>query len=245
MKQTSFPALSAIALALAAGSAHAAITNGNFNGLDGWAVAGDAASIPTGGTHLVLTDAFSDGSDDVLTDGKNHNVSHSDPLPTGGGAGSLEDFVGLAGGAFDLDPTHVVQAAEGSAAMQTFTAAAGGSLSFRWNFGTTETDPSLADFAFVVIDGQVMTLADAIPTATGTDFPTETGWQSFSTALGAGSHTIAFGVVDIGSTADSSALAIGDVAFGASAVPESSTMAMFGAGLGLLGMLQRRRRTNA
>jgi hypothetical protein len=242
MKQTSFAALSALALALAAGSAHAApITNGNFVGLDGWATAGDAASVATGGTHLVLTNAFSDGSDDALTDGKNHNVSSVDPLPTGGGAGSLEDFAGLAGGAFDLDPTHVVQASEGSAAMQTFTATAAGTLSFQWNFGTTETDPALADFAFIVIDGKVVTLADTIPAAAGTDFATETGWRSFSQSLAAGTHTIAFGVVDIGSTADSSALSVGDVAFGVSAVPESSSLAMFGAGIGLLAALQRRR----
>ena len=243
MKQTSFAALSAIALALAAGSADAQIANGNFNGLDSWSTAGDAASVSTGGSHLVLTNAFSDGFDDLSTDGKNHNVSGNDPWPTGGGAGSLEEFVGVLGGAFDPDPANFVQAYEGSAALQTFTIAKGGNLSFQWNFSTTETsgDPTLADIGFVVIDGKVITLANTLATSaiSGGDYAAETGWESWSTMLGAGSHTIAFGVVDVGSTTDSSALSV--TGLGASAVPESSTLAMFGAGLGLLAALQRRR----
>jgi hypothetical protein len=240
MKPTIPAALLSLVLAIAAGSADAQIANGDFNGLSGWATAGDAASVLSmGGTHLVLTNAFSDGSDDVLTDGRNHNVSGNDPLPTGGGAGSLEDFVGLPGGTFDA--SAFVQAAEGSAALQTFAAAAGSSLSFQWNFGTTETDPALADLAFVVIDGRVITLADTIPTTAGSDFATETGWQSFSETLGAGSHTIAFGVVDIGSTADSSALSVSDVALNVSSVPESPALSMFGAGLVLLALARRRR----
>ena len=240
MKQQIIPAaLSAIALALAAGSADAQIANGDFNGLVGWSTAGDVASISTGGAHLVLTNAYSDGSDDTFTDGKNHNVSRNDPWPTGGGAGTLEGFVGVAGGSFDT--ATFVQAYEGSAALQTFTAVAGSSLSFQWNFGTTETDPTLADRAFVVIDGKVITLADTLPTAAGTDYALGTGWKSWSGALGAGSHTIAFGVVDVGSSGDSSALFVSDVTLGVSSVPESPTLAMFGAGLGLLALARRRR----
>jgi hypothetical protein len=241
MKQMIPAALSAIALALAAGSASAQVVNGNFNGLAGWATAGDAASVATGGTHLVLTTAFSDGSDDATTDGKTHNLSHSDPWATGGGAGTLEGFVGVAGGAFDPVPGSLPQAYEGSVAAQTFTAAANGSVSFQWNFGTTETDPSLADHAFVVIDGNVITLTDALPTTAGTDFGLETGWATWSEALGAGTHTIAFGVVDVGSSGDSSALSIGDVTLSVSSVPESPTLVMFGAGLGLLALARRRR----
>ena len=123
MKQISFAALSAVALALAASSANAAIANGNFAGLTGWSTAGDAASVATGGTHLVLTDAYADGSDD--TDGIDRNLSGQNPWATGGGAGSLEQFVSVAGGAFDPDPAGFVQAIEGSAALQTFTAAGG------------------------------------------------------------------------------------------------------------------------
>jgi len=239
MKPSISLALPAIALALAAGSAHAQVSNGNFSGLAGWASAGDAAAI---GSQLVLTNAFSDGADDASTDGKNHNVSGNDPLPAGGGAGSLEAFVGVAGGAFDPVPASFLQAYEGSAALQTFTLAAGGSLSFEWNFSTTETsgDPLLADAGFVVIDGQVSTLAntlDAAPVAGG-DYAAQTGWASWSTLLAAGTHTIAFGVVDVGSAGDSSALSIAGVSV--SSVPESSTLALFAAGLGLLGLSRRR-----
>ena len=242
MKQTSLAALSAIALALAAGSANAAITNGNFNGLAGWSTGGDAASVAAGGTHLVLTNAFSDGSDD--TDGVNRNVSGNDPLVADGTAGSLQQFLGVAGTA--LDPSEFVQAYEGSAAQQTFTLAQGGSLSFQWNFSTTGTsgDPTLADIGFVVIDGQVITLANTLDaTAAGSgQYAAQTGWESWSTLLGAGTHTIAFGVVDVGSYIDTSALSVGDVGVSVSSVPESSSLAMFGAGLGLLAALERRRR---
>ena len=240
MKQTLPAALSALVLALGAASADAQVVNGNFSGLAGWSTAGDATAVAK---QLVLTNAWSDGSDDATTDGKNHNVSGNDPWPTGGGAGSLEDFVGVADGAFDPDPASLVQAYEGSAALQAFTLARGGSLSFQWNFGTTETsgDPSLADVGFVVIDGTVTRLANALDTVTGLggDYAAQTGWQSWSTLLAAGSHTIAFGVVDVGSSGDSSALSVTGV--NVSSVPESSTLAMFGVGLGLLGLARRRR----
>ncbi len=246
MKQMIPAALSALALALAAGSVHAQVINGNFSGLAGWSTAGDAAAVSTGGNHLVLTNAWSDGLDDAGTDGLNHNVSGNDPLATGGGAGSLEDFVGVAGAAFDPDPATFLQAYEGSAALQTFTLAAGGTLSFQWNFGTTETsgDPSLADAGFVVIDGSVTRLASTLDTVAfgGGDYSAQTGWQSWSALLAAGTHTIAFGVVDVGSTTDSSALSVTGVSVASvSAVPESSTLALFGAGLGLLGLARRRR----
>ena len=243
MKQTFPHALSALALALAAGSANAQVANGNFGGLAGWSTAGDAAAVPAGGNHLVLTNAWSDGLDDAATDGQDHNLSGNDPLSAGGGAGGLEDFVGVAGGAFDPAPGSFPQAYEGSAASQAFTLAAGGTLSFQWNFGTTETsgDPALADMGFVVIDGQVTKLASALDTTAvpGGDYAAQTGWQSWSTLLSAGSHTIAFGVVDVGSAGDSSALSVTGVSV--SSVPESSTLAMFGAGLGVLGLARRRR----
>ena len=239
MKQTIPTALSALALALATGSANAQVVNGDFGGLAGWSTAGDAAAVPAGGNHLVLTNAWSDGLDDAA----NHNLSGNDPLPAGGGAGSLEDFVGVAGGALDPVPGSFPQAYEGSAALQAFTLATGGTLSFQWNFGTTETsgDPALADLGFVVIDGQLTKLASALDTTAipGGDYAAQTGWQSWSTLLSAGSHTIAFGVVDVGSAGDSSALSVTGVSV--SSVPESSTLAMLGAGLGLLGLARRRR----
>ena len=242
MKQTSFATLSAIVLALAAGAANAQIANGDFSGLGGWSTAGDAAPSPAGGSHLVLTNAYADGSDD--SDGVDRNLSHIDPWLAGGGDGSLEQFVGVAGGAFDPDEADFVQAVEGSAALQAFSAAAGSRLAFSWDLRTTQTDgdATLADVAFVVIDGKVITLANTLAAThalAGGDYAAETGWAGWSTTLaGAGSHTIAFGIVDVGSAADTSALSVTGVSL--SAVPESSTLALWGAGLGLLALRRRR-----
>ena len=239
MKQILSTGLSAIALALAAGSVHAQVTNGGFNGLAGWSTSGDAASI--GGNHLVLTNAL-DGGDDA--DGVNRNVSGNAPTPA---AGDLENFVGIAPGALDVDAANGVQAMEGSAALQTFTAAAGSRLTFQWNLATTETstDPSVADIAFIVIDGQLITLANTLAATSATgggDYATQTGWTDWSTTLASGgTHTIAFGIIDEGQWIDTSALSVSDVGV-ASSVPESSGLAMLAAGLGLLGVQARRRR---
>ena len=228
--------LSTLALALAAGSASAQIVNGNFNGLNGWSTTGDAAAV--GGNHLVLTNAY-DGSDDV--DGVNRNLSGNAPTV----AGPFENFVGIAPGSLDYDPANVQQAQEGSAAMQSFSAAAGSRLTFQWDLSTTETstDPSVADLAFVVIDGQMITLANTLAaTAPGSgDYATQTGWMNYSaTFANGGTHTIAFGIVDEGQLTDTSALSVTGVNI--SAVPESSGFAMLAAGLGLLGLQARRRR---
>lgn len=238
MKQLLSTGLSAIALALA-GSAHAQVTNGSFNGLSGWSTTGDAASI--GGNHLVLTNAL-DGGDDA--DGVNRNVSGNAPTLAGG---DLEAFVGVPQNSLDIDTASGLQALEGSAATQSFTAAAGSHLTFQWNLATTETsaDPSVADVAFVVIDGQLITLADTLSATTATgggDYATQTGWMNWGTTFASGgTHTIAFGIVDEGQWIDTSALSVTGVSV-VSSVPESSGFAMLAAGLGLLGVQARRRR---
>ena len=238
MKQILSTGLSAVALALAASSAHAQVANGNFNGLAGWSTTGDAASV--GGNHLVLTNAL-DGGDDA--DGADRNLSGNAPALAGG---DLEAFVGIPAGALDYDTANGVQALEGSAALQSFTAAAGSRLSFQWNLSTTETstDPSVADLAFVVIDGQLITLANTLAATSATGggaYATQTGWMDYvATFANGGTHTIAFGIVDEGQYVDTSALSVTGV--GISAVPESSGLAMMAAGLGLLGLARRRRK---
>ena len=79
-------ALTAVALALAAGSAGAQVVNGDFhNGLAGWQSAGDVAANQGGSGQLVLTNASSTYQDDAdanLPAGA-RNVSGNDPLAVG------------------------------------------------------------------------------------------------------------------------------------------------------------------
>jgi len=247
MKQTIPAALSALALALAAGPAAAQVGNGNFNGLTGWSTGGDAAAI---GGHLVLTNASASQQDDAdagLPAGA-RNVSGNEPLVAGGGPGSLEEFLGVAPGAVDPDPASFVAAYEGSAASQSFFAAAGSQLTFQWDLSTLDArrDAGLADVAFVVIDGQVITLGNTLAATSaiaGGDYASHTGWTNFSTTFASGgTHTISFGVADVGDYVDTSSLAIGDVGVAIPAVPETSPLALMAAGLGLLGLQVRRRR---
>ena len=242
-------ALSALVLALVAGSADAQVVNGSFNGLSGWTTGGDAASI--GGNHLVLTTASSSQPDDFnagLPAGA-RNVSGADPLtagyPIAPDAVVFEDFFGVPLGSFDPDPADGIVAVEGSGASQSFTAAAGSHLTFQWALGTLDQrDPTQADYAFVVIDGQVIKLGDAFAASTANanaDYAAQTGWLDYATTFTTGgTHTILFGVVDVGDSLDTTALSITGVNI--SAVPESSGVAMMAAGVGLLALQARRRR---
>jgi hypothetical protein len=248
MKQLIPAALSALALALVAVSANAQVVNGNFNGLAGWTTGGDAASI--GGSQLMLTTATTEYQDDFdagLAAGA-RNVSGNDPLNAGysltGTDVILEDFVGVPLGALDPSPATGVVAFEGSAASQTFTAAAGSQLSFKWDLSTLDQrDPTAADYAFVVIDGQITKLADAFtasPANASADYSATTGWMNYATTFASGgAHTVSFGVVDVNDGIDTSALSVTGV--NVSAVPETSSLALMAAGLGMLA-LQRRRR---
>jgi MYXO-CTERM domain-containing protein len=232
--------VSALALALVAGSAHAQVAKGSFgNGLAGWTTGGDAAVV---GTHLTLTNAYTDGSDDA--DGVVRNLSGNAPLASGQ-PGGLEDMAGLAQHALDPDAAAAITATEGSVASQIFLAAAGSQLSFQWDLSTMDQggDKSFADIAFVVIDGKLITLGSALDAASplaGGAYAAHTGWADVSTTFATGgSHTVSFGIADIGDYAVSSALDI--AAVNVSSVPESPALALMAAGLALLA-LQRRRR---
>ncbi len=214
------------------------LNNGDFSaGLVGWQVIGDASVLGGSAPELWLSTASAEFEDDF-------------PLPAGAlnrsgqsAVGSdLAAFVGLAAGALDPDPQAGLEALEGSAAFQSFSAGVGDTLSFRWDFGTSD---SFADYAFVVVDGQMFRLAGAAdagqPGRLGNLF--QTGEQSFSLSFtSGGTHTLAFGVVDVGDYSVTSTLAVAGVQV--SAVPEPGALALMLAGIGVAAGGTRRRRSS-
>jgi hypothetical protein len=242
MKRTSRLPLAVLLWTAALGAQAQALSNGSFaDPLSvGWEVLGDASrqqALPAD-YELWLTTASTGQDDDPLPEGA-LNLSLT-PAAAVAVPDGVENFVGLEIGALDPDPANFVQAYEGSAARQTFTAAAGDTLSFSWNYLTRD---NLDDYAFVVVDGLLTRLAgygDASLVGPG-NYSNQTGVRSFSQTFATdGSHTVAFGVVDVTDFVATSALTVSNVQI--SPVPEGSALAMLVAGIGLLAGLTRARR---
>jgi hypothetical protein len=202
---------------LATTAAQAQIVNGNFGaGLAGWTVRGDA--ITNAGTLTLTTAATVDGD-------AGFNLSGNPALDIN----VLEPAAGVAPYAFDLPaglPTGT--AYEGTLVQQSFVAAAGQTLSFTWFFSTPET--TLRDHAFVVINGQVNTLA----TGSNVGNALNTFSRTFSQS---GPVLLSFGVVDTDDYDLVSRLNIRNVQI--TAVPEPAAWLLMVLGTGLI--LQRRR----
>ena len=228
------------ALACVSISSQAQISNGGFEfGLTGWTTHGDVSTqgtAPAGAAKLFLTTAGLD-ADELNSAGLligPFNASGVAAVEVGT-AGGLEQLNGNAIGAFDA---FGFAAYEGSLARQSFTAQAGDSLTFLWNFGTRET---LLDHAFVVIDGVVTSLSgSSLPSSPGTGNDLfQSGFQSFSRSFTtSGTHTVAFGVVDLTDFNVRSSLAIDQVQI--LAVPEAESWALMLTGLAALGFFAPR-----
>ncbi|MEC4818323.1 MAG: hypothetical protein SAK29_34385, partial [Scytonema sp. PMC 1069.18] len=154
---------------------------------------------PPEGTYsaLLITGAAEDGELNVFSDS------------------DIESFLGLKSGT--LDALIEKNGIEGSAILQTFTAKAGDTLSFDWNFLTNEASDTeiFNDFAFITINGEVFKLADTFSSlfsSSANEFDSETGFQAFSYTVSTdGIFTLGFGVLDAGDTMMSSGLSIDNV----------------------------------
>ena len=119
----------------------------------------------------------------------------------------LQTFLGVSLG---------LDAISGSAVKTEITVEVGDVLSFDYNFLTDEPEASTSnDFAFAVVDGQLISLADtnSALAASPTAYSLETGFDSFSSVpfASAGIVGIAFGVVNVEDDDDQSAVLIDEV----------------------------------
>ena len=224
-------------------AAEAATINGGFeDGFTGWETIGD---------YRVETSAFGSGpvegnSQAFLSTAYNEVVDINQPAQGNAvpatfvsGYESLEGFLGVSTffGDRSLDSVATAEPIEGSAIKQTFTASAGDTLSFSWNFLTDEsvgqaaindsTYPDFNDFAFATIQSgsgsEIFSLADTISTSfrnSSTPFFEETGSRNFSyTIPTTGTYTLGIGVVDVGEPTRISGLLVDNV----QAVPEADS----------------------
>jgi hypothetical protein len=155
---------------------------------------------------------------------------------------SLEIFLGLASGSLIAG-----NVAGGSAISQTFTLDTAGIFSFKWNFLTNETVRIPApngDFASYFLSSTETFLGSAFGNnlvASGTSFDTDTGFNSVSLSLSAGTYTLKFLVADSSDTTVQSGLLVENVGFQPAPEPKT-TMSWFGSTLALVMNARVRRR---
>ncbi len=205
----------AAALALLAGTAQAQVSTAS---LAGWTVLGDVVAQAG---RLVLTTAYAQPGDADQP----FNLSGNPAVDVA----VLEAAAGVPAYALDLpEPEY---AREGSLVRQSFAVSAGDTLSFNFSFTTLED--LFQDRAFVVLNGQVLTLA----TRSAPGVPDTLFSYTFASA---GMATLSVGVVDTGDFYGVSTLSVGNL--GVTAVPEPATWAMWLGGLVLMGTAVRRHR---
>lgn len=215
MKSPTRQLIAAATLALLAGSASAQANTGS---LAGWTVLGDVVA-QTGA--IVLTTAYAEAGDP------------DQPFNLSGTSAADIALVEAAAGVptYSLDLPEPEYGREGSLVAQSFAVAAGDTLRFNFSFSTRED--VFQDRAFVVLNGQVLTLA----TRSLPGLP-DAGFEYTFTS--AGVATLGFGVVDTGDYLGVSTLSVSNLSV--TAVPEPATTALWLAGLGLVGFAARRRR---
>lgn len=211
----------AVSLMAMAGTAQANLTNGGFeSGLSGWSTTGAASAT-----------------------GTNVNAGSGAALVTNATNNNLGTFTGTS-----------IPGTGGGGISQSFSFTGASTLSFKWDFQTgEETSPGnfFNDAAYVVIDGIASLLANTTSAlfagAAGNGFTEKTGYQTFSTALGSGSHTLAFVVTDVGDSIVDSGLYLDAISVNpvpnaeTNNVPEPGSLALLGLGLAGLAVVRQRK----
>jgi hypothetical protein len=181
----------------------ALVSNGGFESGDfnGWTTTGSAA---------IKTSSFGTGPTEGTYDALITNDGGPDHT-------AVESFLGLSTNALQSLVSNVTN---GSAIKQTITVSAGSTLTFDWNFLTSEFpgDTTFRDFGFVSITpvgggGTLAKLADttsslvSAPSSTG--FSNMTGFKTFSfTFSTAGTYVLGVGAMNAGDTTVNSGLLV-------------------------------------
>lgn len=222
--------------------------------LQGWQTAGDV-SVQSGtvlGANLGSTEAFVLGTasaileDDGLAAAGAYNVSGQGAVDAGQ-PGGVESPLSLPLGMFGAEAT------EGSSMGQSFSVQAGDSIHFEFRLLTRTADDDTASvddgawFTSTSTSGQPSAMAykladlSALTGATRNAGWLDSGWLSFDLVFTQSQQlTLGWAVVDQGSYADTSLLAVRGLSMTA-AVPEPESWGLAVLSLGLLGAATRRR----
>ena len=237
--------------ALASGHTNAALSlvNDDFEtgGLSGWSTLGSAFATPSTSVTTFDGTLWTIGAAGTAMAQLNSN---------GASISAIESSLGLASGALNALNSNPDGGSltNGAALYQSFTASAGDSIAFAWDYVARDYVP-FNDPAFAILIGpDLLASITVLASIHGLGIPVGTsghsGWQSYSRTLTqTGTYTIAFVTTNDKDQILDSALFIDNPAGTCtpacppplSSVPEPGSMALLGIGLGGLAAGRRRR----